>query len=108
VSGRGTEEQGLEVNFDGRRLTYDGADLNELVLAYAITVHKSQGSEFICVIIPIHTTHYPLLQRNLLYTAMTRGKKLAVLVGSKKAINIAIRNNRVVSRYTRLKERLLA
>ena len=108
VSGRSTEEQSLEVNFDGRRLAYDGADLNELVLAYAITVHKSQGSEFTCVILPIHTTHYPLLQRNLLYTAMTRGKKLVVLIGSKKAINIAIRNNRVISRYTRLKERLLA
>jgi exodeoxyribonuclease V alpha subunit len=108
VSGRSTEEDGLEVNFEGRRLAYDGADLNELVLAYAITVHKSQGSEFTCVIIPIHTTHYPLLQRNLLYTAVTRGKKLVVLVGSKKALNIAIRNNRVVSRYTRLKERLLA
>jgi exodeoxyribonuclease V alpha subunit len=106
ISGRSTEEQSLEVNFDGRRLIYDLADLGEVALAYAITVHKSQGSEFPCVIIPIHTTHYPLLQRNLLYTAVTRGKKLVVLVGSKKAVNIAIRNNRVVKRYTKLKERL--
>ena len=107
VSGRSTEEQSLEVNFAGRKLIYNLADLNELVLAYAVTVHKSQGSEFPCVIIPIHTTHYPLLQRNLLYTGVTRGKKLVVLVGSKKAINIAIRNNRITERYTRLKERLL-
>ncbi|MBW2466012.1 MAG: ATP-binding domain-containing protein, partial [Deltaproteobacteria bacterium] len=77
-------------------------------LAYAITVHKSQGSEFPCVIIPIHTTHYPLLQRNLIYTAVTRGKNLVILVGSKKAINIAIRNARVVQRNTMLKERLRA
>ncbi|MBE9519891.1 MAG: AAA family ATPase, partial [Proteobacteria bacterium] len=108
VSGRSTEEQSLEVNFAGRKLVYELADLNELVLAYAVTVHKSQGSEFPCVIIPIHTTHYPLLQRNLLYTGVTRGKKLVVLVGSKKAINIAIRNNRIVDRYTRLKERLFS
>jgi exodeoxyribonuclease V alpha subunit len=106
VSGRSTEEQSLEVNFAGRKLIYDLAGLNELVLAYAVTVHKSQGSEFPCVIIPIHTTHYPLLQRNLLYTGVTRGKKLVVLVGSKKAINIAIRNNRITERYSRLKERL--
>jgi exodeoxyribonuclease V alpha subunit len=82
--------------------------LSEIVLAYAITVHKSQGSEFPCVIIPLHTTHYPLLQRNLIYTAITRGKNLVILVGSKKAINIAIRNNRVVNRYTMLRERLLS
>jgi exodeoxyribonuclease V alpha subunit len=106
VSGRSTEEQSLEVNFAGRKLIYDLADLIELVLAYAVTVHKSQGSEFPCVIIPIHTIHYPLLQRNLLYTGITRGKKLVVLVGSKKAINIAIRNNRITERYSRLKERL--
>ena len=108
VMSRDSEEGSLEVNFEGRRVLYESADLGEIVLAYAITVHKSQGSEFPCVIIPLHTTHYPLLQRNLIYTAVTRGKKLVILVGSKKAINIAIRNARVVQRNTMLKERLLA
>ena len=108
VMSRDSEEGSLEVNFEGRRVLYESADLGEIMLAYAITVHKSQGSEFPCVIIPLHTTHYPLLQRNLIYTAVTRGKKLVILVGSKKAINIAIRNARVVQRNTMLKERLLA
>ena len=101
-------EESVEVIFEGRRVLYESAHLGEIVLAYAITVHKSQGSEFPCVIIPLHTTHYPLLQRNLIYTAVTRGKNLVILVGSKKAINIAIRNDRVVKRYTMLKERLQA
>ena len=108
VSSRDSEEESLEVSFEGRRVLYETADLGEVVLAYAITVHKSQGSEFPCVIIPLHTTHYPLLQRNLIYTAVTRGKNLVVLVGSKKAINIAIHNARVVQRNTMLKERLQA
>jgi len=108
VSSRDSEEESLEVSFEGRRVLYESADLGEIVLAYAITVHKSQGSEFPCVIIPLHTTHYPLLQRNLIYTAVTRGKNLVVLVGSKKAINIAIHNARVVQRNTMLKERLQA
>ena len=98
--------ESVEVDFEGRRVLYETADLNEVVLAYAITVHKSQGSEFPCVIIPLHTTHYPLLQRNLIYTAVTRGKSLVILVGSKKAINIAIHNNRVHQRFTMLNERL--
>ena len=106
VSSIDREEGSMEVNFEGRRVLYEAADLGEIVLAYAITVHKSQGSEFSCVIIPLHTTHYPLLQRNLIYTAVTRGKNLVILVGSKKAINIAIRNARVVQRNTMLKERL--
>ena len=108
VSSIDSEEGSLEINFEGRRVLYEAADLGEIVLAYAITVHKSQGSEFSCVIIPLHTTHYPLLQRNLIYTAVTRGKNLVILVGSKKAINIAIRNARVVQRNTMLKERLQA
>jgi exodeoxyribonuclease V alpha subunit len=99
-------ENTAEVLFEGRRVLYESADLGELVLAYAVTVHKSQGSEFPCVIVPLHTTHYPLLQRNLLYTAVTRGRKLVILVASKKALTIAIRNNRVVKRYTMLAERL--
>ena len=108
VSSVDSKEDTVEVNFEGRKVLYESADLGEVVLAYAITVHKSQGSEFPCVIIPLHTTHYPLLQRNLIYTAVTRGKNLVVLVGSKKAINIAIHNDRVVKRYTMLKERLQA
>jgi len=106
VSAIDREEDCVEVEFEGRGVLYESADLGEIVLAYAITVHKSQGSEFPCVIIPIHTTHYPLLQRNLIYTAVTRGKVLVILVGSKKAVNIAIRNNRVVRRYTMLKEKI--
>ena len=108
VSSIDSEEESVEVSFEGRKVLYESADLGEVVLAYAITVHKSQGSEFPCVIIPLHTTHYPLLQRNLIYTAVTRGKNLVILVGSKKAINIAIHNDRVVKRYTMLKERLQA
>ena len=106
VSGVDSEVESVEVDFEGKRVLYEAADLNEVVLAYAVTVHKSQGSEFPCVIIPLHTTHYPLLQRNLIYTAVTRGKNLVVLVGSKKAIHIAIQNNRVVKRYTMLREKL--
>ena len=108
VSSRNSEDESLEVNFEGRKVVYESSDLREVVLAYATTVHKSQGSEFPCVIIPLHTTHYPLLQRNLVYTAVTRGKNLVILVGSKKAINIAINNDRVSKRYTMLKERLQA
>ena len=108
VSATDSGEEGVEVDFEGRRVAYESSDLGEIVLAYAITVHKSQGSEFPCVIIPLHTTHYPLLQRNLIYTAVTRGKNLVILVGSKKAINIAIHNDRVVLRYTMLRERLQA
>lgn len=100
------EEDNLVIDFEGRKLVYEAQDLAEIVLAYAITVHKSQGSEFPCVIIPLHTTHFPLLQRNLIYTAVTRGRNLVIIVGSKKAINIAIHNVRVVKRYTMLKERL--
>jgi exodeoxyribonuclease V alpha subunit len=108
VSSIDSGEESVEVSFEDRKVLYEASDLGEVVLAYAITVHKSQGSEFPCVIIPLHTTHYPLLQRNLIYTAVTRGKSLVILVGSKKAINIAIRNDRVVQRFTMLRERLQA
>lgn len=96
----------LIVDFEGRELVYESSELLEIALAYAITVHKSQGSEFPCVIIPIHTVHYPMLQRNLLYTAITRGRKLVLLIGSAKAINMAISNNRIQERNSRLQERL--
>jgi exodeoxyribonuclease V alpha subunit len=100
------EAQEVAVNFDGKPVSYDFADLDEIVLAYAVSVHKSQGSEYPVVVMPLLTQHYLLLQRNLLYTAITRGKKLVVIIGTKKALGIAIRNNKQQLRYTRLKERL--
>jgi exodeoxyribonuclease V alpha subunit len=100
------ENQEVTILFDGRAVSYDYSDLDEIVLAYAISVHKSQGSEYPCVVIPLLTQHYVLLQRNLLYTAVTRGKKLVVVVGSKKAMAIAVKNDRQQNRYTFLKERL--
>jgi len=100
------EEQALVVRFDGRPVAYASTELDELVLAYATSVHKSQGSEYPCVVLPLHTQHYALLQRNLLYTGVTRGKKLVVLVGSKKALGIAVRNGEFQKRYTRLAARL--
>ena len=100
------EDHEVKVDYEGRTVPYDFADLDELILAYAISVHKSQGSEYPVVIMPLLTQHYLLLQRNLLYTAVTRGKKLVVLIGTKKALGIALRNNKPQERYTRLKERL--
>ncbi|MCL6472054.1 MAG: ATP-dependent RecD-like DNA helicase [Firmicutes bacterium] len=99
-------ERQVRVVFDGREVIYDYSDLDELILAYACSVHKSQGSEYPAVIIPLHTQHYMMLQRNLLYTAITRGKKLVVVVGSRKALAIAVKNNRIQERHTRLAERL--
>jgi len=101
-----TEAQEVTVSMDGRAVTYDYTELDEIVHAYAVSVHKSQGSEYPCVVIPILTQHYMMLQRNLLYTGVTRGKKLVVIVGTKKAMSIAVRSNKAVKRYTRLKERL--
>ncbi len=100
------EEHEITVDYDGKRITYDFTELDEVVLAYAVSVHKSQGSEYPAVIMPLLTQHYMMLQRNLLYTAITRGKKLVVLIGTKKALAIAIRNNKQQMRYTGLKERL--
>ena len=85
---------------------YGFDDLDELVLAYAITVHKSQGSEYSAVVMPVTTLHYMMLQRNLLYTGVTRAKKLVVLVGTKKALAIAIKNNKIEERYTGLAKRI--
>ncbi len=92
----------LQVTFDNRPVEYEFAELDELVLAYAVSIHKYQGSECPCIIIPIHTSHFKLLQRNLLYTALTRGKKLVVLIGSKQAIALAIQNDEVEKRHTGL------
>ena len=82
-------------------------ELDEIQLAYACSVHKYQGSECPCVVIPIHTTHFKMLTRNLLYTAVTRGKNLVVLVGTKKALAIAVRNDDVKKRYTGLKQAVI-
>ncbi len=99
-------EQELIVEMDGREIHYDFTDTDELMPAYAISVHKSQGNEYPAVIVPLLTQHFVLLQRNLLYTAITRGKKLVILVGSKKALAIAVRNNKTAARFSRLRERL--
>ena len=99
-------EQEMVVNFEGRPVEYDFGDLDELALAYVLSIHKSQGSEFPCVVIPLHTQHYMMLQRNLLYTAVTRGKKLVVLVGTKKALGMAVRRQDTALRYTALRKRL--
>ncbi|HEX7180964.1 MAG TPA: ATP-dependent RecD-like DNA helicase [Thermoanaerobaculia bacterium] len=96
----------VRVTMDGRDVVYDFASIDELTLAYACSIHKSQGSEYPCVVIPLHTTHYLMLQRNLLYTAITRAKRLAVLVGEERALRIAVGNRRVRTRHTRLAERL--
>jgi len=103
------QAQLVHVRFEGeRRVTYAFSELDELAHAYACTVHKAQGSEYPCVVMPVHTQHYPLLQRNLLYTAVTRGKRLVVLVGSKRALAIAVRNGRTGERHTGLADRLRA
>jgi exodeoxyribonuclease V alpha subunit len=108
VAGIDEERQQLVVKYDEGLVYYDWDELDELVLAYAISIHKSQGSEYPAVVIPILSQHYIMLQRNLLYTAVTRAKKLVVLVGSRKALAIAIRNNKVQRRYTGLADRLAA
>ncbi len=100
------EEQIVKVLFYRRLVEYDFSELNEIVLAYAITVHKSQGSEYPAVVIPLLTQHFLLLQRNLLYTAITRAKRLVVMVGTMKALWIAIKNDKTVQRNTFLRERL--
>src|SRR5207248_735128 len=95
-------DQELTVDFDGRSVIYDFGELDELALAYAMSVHKSQGSEYPAVIIPLHTQHYLMLQRNLLYTGVTRGKRLVVLVGSRKALATAVKRPVEVSQRLRV------
>jgi len=99
-------EQHVIIEVDGKEIPYEFTDMDELLPAYAISVHKSQGNEYPCVIVPLLTQHFVLLQRNLLYTAITRGKKLVILIGSKKALSIAVRNNKTAARFSRLRERL--
>jgi len=100
------EMQEVTVRMDNRDVLYDYGELDELVTAYAVSVHKAQGSEYPAVIMPVLTQHYLLLQRNLIYTAVTRGKKLVVLVGTKKAMAMAVKNNKTQKRFTLLKQRL--
>ena len=102
------EDQALTVTFDGRPVEYDFGELDELMLSYAVTIHKSQGSEYPCVVIPLHMQHYRLLQRNLLYTAITRGRKLVILVGTRKAVAMAVKSVWARRRVTTLDERLKA
>ena len=85
---------------------YDFADYDELQLAYAMSIHKSQGSEYPAVVLVLHSSQYMMLQRNLLYTGLTRARKLCILVGDKRAVGTAVRNNRTTKRFTRLAERL--
>jgi exodeoxyribonuclease V alpha subunit len=101
-------EREVTIRFDQREVVYDFGELDEISLAYAITIHKSQGSEFPAVVIPLAMQQYLLLQRNLVYTGMTRGKKLVILIGQKKALGMAVRNNRTENRFSGLFERLIA
>jgi exodeoxyribonuclease V alpha subunit len=98
------DDQKLVVNFDGRLVNYDFGELDEIVPAYAISIHKSQGSEYPAVVIPLSTQHYLMLRRNLIYTGITRGKRLVVLVGQRKALAIAARNSRAERRWSKLKQ----
>jgi exodeoxyribonuclease V alpha subunit len=101
------EEGSIQVDFYDKRVEYEADEIEEISLAYATSIHKSQGSEYPAVVIPLHTSHYLMLHRSILYTAVTRGKKLVVLVGSRKALAMAIRNVRLEKRSTGLREKLI-
>jgi exodeoxyribonuclease V alpha subunit len=96
----------VQIDFYVKSVDYDADELDQINLAYATSIHKSQGSEYPAVVIPLHTSHYVMLHRSILYTAVTRGKKLVVLVGSRRAVAMAIRNVRVEKRNTGLSEAL--
>jgi exodeoxyribonuclease V alpha subunit len=98
------DEGELAADFDGRDVIYGFGELDELVLAYATTIHKSQGSEYPAVVIPLSIQHYPMLQRNLIHTGVTRGKRLVVLVGQRKALAIAVKGDRKRRRWSKLRE----
>lgn len=100
------EEGQIAVDMEGNNLIYELSDLDELTLAYAVSVHKSQGSEYPVVVLPMLTQHYLLLQRNLLYTAITRAKKMVVIVGTRQAIAMAVKNDKIAARWSALQERL--
>ena len=101
-------EQALVVDFEGRAVRYEWGEADELTLAYAVSVHKAQGSEYPAVVVPVLTQHYLMLQRNLLYTAVTRARRICVLVGSRRALWIAVRNDQTARRYSALDWRLRA
>ncbi|WP_334128781.1 ATP-dependent RecD-like DNA helicase [Alistipes finegoldii] len=101
-----TEDRMLTVDFDGKKVEYDVTELDELTLAYATTIHKAQGSEYPIVVMPVLMTHFVMLQRNLIYTGITRAKKICVLIGAMKALAYAVRNMSVLKRNTSLRERL--
>jgi len=100
------EDRELTIQFDQREVVYEFGELDEVSLAYAMTIHKAQGSEFPVVIIPMAMQHFLLLQRNLIYTAITRGRKLVVVVGQKKALELSVKNNPTVERFSGLLDRL--
>jgi len=102
------QDQEITINFYNRDVTYDYTDLDQITLAYATTIHKSQGSEYPAVIIPLTMQSYRMLRRNLIYTAITRGKKLVIIIGQKKALAIAVKDNTSSHRYSKLKEWLMA
>jgi exodeoxyribonuclease V alpha subunit len=101
-----TADQKITIRFEDRPVVYEFGDLDEIVLAYAVSVHKAQGSEFRAVVLPVVTQHFVLLQRNLIYTAVTRAKELMVMIGTRKALAIAIGNEAPQKRYTRLQVRI--
>src|SRR5208282_3740272 len=108
ISSIDLEESELIIDFDGRPVKYDVNELDEVSLAYAASIHKSQGSEYPAVVIPLATQHYMMLERNLLYTGVTRGKKLVVIIGQPKALAMAVKNKRSAQRVTALAHRLRA
>lgn len=101
-----TEENTLLIEYDGRDVDYEFSELDEVQLAYATSIHKSQGSEYPAVVIPLAMQHYTLLERNLIYTGVTRGKKLVIIIGQPKALAMAVKNRKSTRRLTRLRERL--
>jgi exodeoxyribonuclease V alpha subunit len=106
VAGIDVENQSLRVTIDDRPIEYDWAEADELAPAYAVSVHKAQGSEYPAVVMTLLTQHYLMLQRNLLYTAITRARRLCVIVGSRRALAMAVKNNAVAERYSGLQARL--
>ena len=107
VAAMDTDEQELGVDFEGRTVVYPFGELDELALCYATTIHKSQGSEYPVVVMPVSTQHFTMLRKNLIYTGLTRGKRLVVLVGQKRALAIAVKGRQVTRRWSKLRERLV-
>jgi exodeoxyribonuclease V alpha subunit len=103
VSKIDTDDNSLLIEFDGREVAYDAGELDQVVLAYATTIHKSQGSEYPAVVLPLTTQHYTMLQRNLVYTGITRGKRLVVIVGQRKAMAMAVKGNQSRKRWSKLR-----